>query len=472
MALTLNLKKLKVLHQETLTEILNDLQLLRESEQNQSWESYKPLMDISPFHKSQAQTRVLIGGNRSGKSEGGVMEMLWYAKGRHPYRSVLAPCHIWMVALDSEVLGDVILPKVWKYLKEGEIKRWNSIQKVLELKNGTVIKFKSCDSGASKFQSAECRLIWFDEEPPEDVYKECRVRVGASDPLDIIMTFTPLKGMDWTYEEIVEKQQPGKIEVFGASMMNNHHIPLSERKRLKEEWEGTPDEAARLHGDYFERSGRIYRGLEEKIHLVDPFEIPRDWPHIRAIDPHPRKPSAAVWVAISPDNAYYICEELNDPNEMLLSDFVGRIKVIDAQKRIIRSIIDPSSLQRNMVTGDSIRDHLRRLGMSTSLATNDIKVGYDRVRSRINSPTGTKLFVFRTCPKTWWQLKHLVYDEWKSGSLKDPKETQRKINDDLADCVRYICAEDISYSSEQNELAYRELEDRSRSSKSFTGYSQ
>ena len=39
------------------------------------------------------------------------------------------------------------------------------------------IGFKSCDQGREKFQGASLDYVWFDEEPPYDVYEECVMRV-------------------------------------------------------------------------------------------------------------------------------------------------------------------------------------------------------------------------------------------------------------------------------------------------------
>ena len=39
------------------------------------------------------------------------------------------------------------------------------------------IGFKSCDQGREKFQGTSLDYGWFDEEPPYDIYTECRMRV-------------------------------------------------------------------------------------------------------------------------------------------------------------------------------------------------------------------------------------------------------------------------------------------------------
>ena len=43
--------------------------------------------------------------------------------------------------------------------------------------NHSKIWFKSCEAGREKFQGSSLDFVWFDEEPPEDIYNECKMRV-------------------------------------------------------------------------------------------------------------------------------------------------------------------------------------------------------------------------------------------------------------------------------------------------------
>ncbi len=436
--------------ESTVDEALEMMHKIESHEMQSKWERYRPKAYQRRFHQSQAQVRMFCGGNRAGKTTAGLMEAIWYMKGAHPYRPVLAPNQGWIVCLDNEVLEDVILPKLMEYLPETDYEL-NRNKGILKLKNKSLAKFKSCDSGAQKFQSAERRWIWFDEEPPYDIWKECLIRVGADFPLDVWITMTPLMGMDWTYDELIQKQVPGRREVFGASLMDNDSLPLEERNRLYEEYKDTPEAAARLFGEYFHRSGLIYRGLREDTHFIDPFEIPKDWPVIRAVDPHDRKSSAAIWMAFAPDGNRYIFQELNDDYEYLLEEFAKRVLEKSFGYRIGRSLTDPSAKKQSGQTGITIQDYLAGCGLPTVDANNSLSYGYEQVRRLISTPSGPKLFVFRTCPKTWQQLTRLVYEEAKTRNDRDPREVQKKKNDDLADCVRYAAAEPFEYSPPESE---------------------
>ncbi len=58
----------------------------------------------------------------------------------------------------------------------------------------SILQFKSYDQGRKKFQGTSKHWIWCDEEPPRDVYDECRTRIMDCGGR-MVSTFTPLEGL-------------------------------------------------------------------------------------------------------------------------------------------------------------------------------------------------------------------------------------------------------------------------------------
>ncbi len=58
----------------------------------------------------------------------------------------------------------------------------------------SILQFKAYDQGRKKFQGTSKHWIWLDEEPPRDVYDECRTRIMDCDGR-MVATFTPLEGL-------------------------------------------------------------------------------------------------------------------------------------------------------------------------------------------------------------------------------------------------------------------------------------
>ena len=168
------------------------------------------------FHKCQKRNRWVFGGNRSGKTECGAVETVWMARGIHPYRKNRENTEGWVVSVSREVQRDVAQRKILYYLNpdwiadvvmvsgkssnpEGGVIDYIAVKNVF----GGIsrITFKSAEMGREKFQGASLDYVWFDEEPPEDIYIECKMR--DLDRCGIIFgTMTPLKGLTWVYNTI------------------------------------------------------------------------------------------------------------------------------------------------------------------------------------------------------------------------------------------------------------------------------
>lgn len=54
--------------------------------------------------------------------------------------------------------------------------------------------FKAYEQGRAKWQGDTLHGVWFDEEPPLDIYTEGLTRTNATGGM-VMLTFTPLKGM-------------------------------------------------------------------------------------------------------------------------------------------------------------------------------------------------------------------------------------------------------------------------------------
>ncbi|MCL2798362.1 MAG: terminase family protein [Firmicutes bacterium] len=177
------------------------------------------------FHQSLARNRWCFGGNRSGKTECGAAEAVYLLRGVHPYRKNRPDVSGWVVSLSLQVQRDVAQAKILDYLNPDWIesvvmvsgKSSNPRGGVIDyitLKNvfgGTSrIGFKSCEMGREKFQGASLDFVWFDEEPPQDIYEECRMRI-IDKKGDIFGTMTPLKGLTFIYNKIYLMNAPATL---------------------------------------------------------------------------------------------------------------------------------------------------------------------------------------------------------------------------------------------------------------------
>ena len=99
----------------------------------------------------------------------------------------------------------------------------------------SVLGFKSCDQGREKFQGTSLDFVWFDEEPPYDIYLECKMRV-LDRCGEIFGTMTPLKGLTWVYDEIyLNKKNDKEVWYENISWQDNPFLNQKEIEKLTSE---------------------------------------------------------------------------------------------------------------------------------------------------------------------------------------------------------------------------------------------
>ena len=320
------------------------------------------------FHKCLKRNRWVFGGNRSGKTECGAVEAVWWARGIHPYRQNRKDVCGWVVSPTYEVQREVSQSKILSYLRpdwivdvtmqsgrksspEGGVIDYITIKNVL----GGVSKigFKSADQGREKFQGASLDFVWFDEEPPRDVYQECLMRVMDRKG-EIWGTMTPLKGRTWVYDEIYLNRRANP-EVWSVTMewADNPYLDPQEIELLTSAFDKESVESRR-YGKFGDEGGLVYPEFDESVHVVDPFKVPVDWYDNISIDPGLHNPLSCHFYAVDYDgNIYVIAEHYESGRD--IDHHAERIRAIadelgwhrDAKGRL-RCIIDSAASQRTL----------------------------------------------------------------------------------------------------------------------------
>ena len=202
----------------------------------------------------------------------------------------------WVSALDFPTSRDTVQAKYFDngfvapgashqpFIPKREISEWRVSDQVLKLKNGSIVGFKSAETGRTKYQSADKDWIHLDEEHPKDIYHECKIRVGAR-KLRIFGTATLLPpigqagGVTWMFEEVIKPWQRGHnryLDIFTASIYDNPHIPKAEIEKLEAIFpEGSTERRIRLNGELIPglSGSRAYGAFEYSLHVKEQPEI-------------------------------------------------------------------------------------------------------------------------------------------------------------------------------------------------------
>ncbi len=400
------------------------------------------------FHKCDKKNRWVFGGNRSGKTECGAVETLYLALGIHPYRENRKEVFGWVVSLSTQVQRDVAQAKILHYLPKENIvditmisgKKESPAGGVIDqifVKNAfggvSVIGFKSCDQGREKFQGSSLDFVWFDEEPPKDIYDECRMRVLDKNG-DVFGTMTPLKGLTFIYDEIyLNKSNSPNVWYEFMEWMDN---PYLNREAVEELSKTLPDDEleSRRYGRFKQNEGLVYPEFDENVHVIDPFPIPMEWQDIISIDPGLNNPLSAHWYCVDYDRTVYVVAE----HFMAKKDVAyhaERIKEISSslswKRRFdgrIEALIDSAANQKTLASCKSVTELFFEQGIAVNPNVNkDLFAGISRVKQYLKVVDGKpKIYIFRNCVNLIRELKSYW---WGEGD--NPKKTDDHALDEL-----------------------------------------
>lgn len=454
------------------------LEALEEKRKKENFIKYWTAQDQQKEHFKEFTSDIkifgILGGNRSGKTEEGVFIDVAWALGKQYFEGEPAfeyvkdlpipdpPNNIWIVGLSYPILKNVI----WnEKLRQGRghppflPRDPDVITKVVDgefqvyFRNGSVITGMSADAGRDKFQGASIDLVHIDEECEADVFDECYQRT-ADCAGKLLLTLTPLTDVasgvktPWVYNLYEDSLRGQKdIKFVKLSVLKNPYVPEEEKVKLLDKWKGNFEEAARLFGDFIQRSGMVYPLWKRDTHVIDPIHIPRQWRRIVSIDPAATGTTAAVWAAIEPgtDNMY-LYKEYYSGNK-IVSEHAKDILVQNSSDPIDIWLIDPKwGSQRNNETHKTGQQLYRENNIPVRLAdVNFEDYGLGESREYIAATTDKssrhpKVFVFSNLKNFIREIERYVWDFYSRGDQKGlSKDKPLKRNDHLMNAWQYLC---------------------------------
>lgn len=416
------------------------------------------------FHKCSKKNRWVFGGNRSGKTECGAVETIWLARGIHPYRENKPNIECWVVSVSTQVQRDVAQHKILNYLNKDwivDIVMISGRKTALEM--GVIdfitirnvfggiskIGFKSCDQGREKFQGTSLDFVWFDEEPPLDIYLECKMRV-VDKCGEIFGTMTPLKGLSWVYNYIfLNENNDPEVWHEHISWHDNPFLNEKEISQLKQTLSSDELES-RCFGNFVGNGGMVYSEFDENINVIEPFNIPDEWQDTISIDPGLNNPLSAHWYAVDYDgNVYVVAEhfESGKPVEYHANKIKEISKNLNWKKSFngcIEALIDSAANQKTLAGEKSVTELFYENGILVNPKVNkDLFSGINKVKSYIKNADGrSRLFIFKNCVNLIKEIKGYF---WGNG------DNPIKKDDHCLDELRYYIMSKPENASKENQ---------------------
>lgn len=408
------------------------------------------------FHSSTTKGRLYIGGNRSGKTVGGITEDVYRLRGDHPFQRVpRTPIKGRIVTVSyTEGIKQIILPELAKWLPPSDLLNgswedsYNANDRMLSLSNGSTCELMSYDQKLEKFAGTSRHFIHFDEEPPKDIFDECKMRtMDTGGPWYI--TMTPVEGMTWVYDDVYLKGLDPNTNITVISI-DTAENPYISQAQMDEVLEGLDENElkARKRGEFVQLGGLAFKKFNPSIHVIPSLSVEKlqtimGWTQYASLDHGLNNPTAWLWHAVNPSGAIVTFDELYD-NERSVDSYAIEIherNQWEGRRGPDIYVGDPSIAQRSAVsaTKDSIQIAYMKQGIPILLGNNDQAIGVEKMNRFLGPPV--RWVITENCWNLIRQMQRLrwqIFEQPKKRRENNLKEQLHKKDDHATDSARYF----------------------------------
>lgn len=416
--------------------------------------SYFPHQKQKAFHLAKQRTRMVLGGNRSGKTTSGAADDLIQA-----LPPELVPAHLQgfkkfgfdtpffcrVITPDLSDTLDVVLDKYKEMCPPAALrgggwdKAYDKVKRNLHFARGDRINFMSTEQDPNKFGGRALHRIHWDEEPagPNSwrIYRESRQRLidyGG----DMVFSMTPLLETEWVEQTIWEKRLADPDKVFGVqiSMRDNPHLSETEIEEALEDLTAEERRAVE-HGEFVAFAGKFFDEFTDQDHVRPrpDRDAVRQWDVVVGIDPGDH--TGIVWVGFDADLRAFAFDELSPSKKALVPDICDAIKAKNEGWGLTRVnyVIDPAARIGSGPNQENFESAYAREGIFCSTGMNQRGPGIMEIKRRLQKGLA---FVSEECPRLRWEISKYR----RKPDSQDPFEAVKR-DDHEVDAWRYALLE-------------------------------
>lgn len=357
---------------------------------------------------------------------------------------------------------------------------YNKTERVMTLLNGSTISFMYCDNERQleRFQGLEIDVLFIDEATQYDELwlkkMVACVRGVNGFPKRVYYTCNPGgRGHAYIKRIFIDRkymtgENPEEYS-FIKELVTDNQALMATNPDYKRQLEALPPKlrAAWLEGDWNIFEGQFFEEFLEEppetvaqecglsveelkqqrrwTHVIEPFDIPKQWTVFRSFDWGYSKPFSCAWWAVDFEGCMYRILELygctQTPNEGVKwepNKVFDKIHEVETTHpwlagRNIGGVADPAIWDSS--TGVSIEEVAAKRGVYFSKADNARIPGWMQMHYRMAFDENgyPMLYVFSNCKAFIRTIPLLVYDDVKVEDLDTDME------DHVADESRYAC---------------------------------
>jgi hypothetical protein len=303
------------------------------------------------LNDSKTDVKLLIAGNRRGKTAHGVVDILLDAVPCDPSWEIFTQCgvkyrpfsgglHCGYATSDWKVMQRVLWPEIRKWIPKAQLGAYDPrrpkyreiswmIAPEIVLECGSRFFFFVYEQKQQAFEGQALHRWYWDEQPEEAKWD------GADERLRTLKGrhvhgLTPHKvdgrpdtgARSWIHSMVKGQNTRGhsvRSYSIGPDDVPDWVYPEVEKRKSYEKWITIPkatknlkaerEGRSRYFGEFHESSGLVYDEFSPEIHIIDDFQIPSEWTRYRAIDHGVNNPTAALCGAVMPSSHVVLFRE-------------------------------------------------------------------------------------------------------------------------------------------------------------------
>lgn len=333
----------------------------------------------------------------------------------------------------------------------------NEVDLSVTLRNGSVIELKGAEN-PDALRGVKLRGLVVDEIASirnwEWLWAEV-LRATLTDYRAPALFISTPKGYNHFFDLYNTGTTEGEYKSWRFTSYDNPYIQKEEIDAAKKEL--TEDTFFQEYmADFRKYTGLVYKGFQRETHVIEPFDIPQDWQIYRGMDFGSTNPTACVFVAVDPDENFYVFKEHYETGQ-----------TIDYHAGVINSLSNNLAIQATYgdPSGAQWIDEFKQRGIYITPANKEtgqnsqgwVRFGIEKVAERLKSYSGhtvpilqrqtnssstgyPKLFVFKTCENV---IREFETYRWKEKSVTQAQDLNEpdvpeKANDHAMDALRYV----------------------------------
>lgn len=331
-------------------------------------------------------------------------------------------------------------------------------ERVLHFPNGSVLMYGALGEAEDfeRIKSMEVGCFGIDEASEtvhENYLMLCsrlrwRLPNGTYPPFFGLLASNPEPG--WVKDTFVKPHQLGvplpNHTFIQALPRDNPFLPPDYIESLRQ---ANPEDWVKryIEGSWDALEGQVWPMFSFDQHVIEPFDIPYEWPRFRAIDHGQDHPTVCLWFAVGPDSEIYVYREYYMPG--IVSKHAKEIRAMSAGERYDYTVLPPEcwgATREKYGRLWSVCDEYHENEIYCIQANNEVMAGVNRVgeyltprADRVHPRTGQygapRLYIFRGCTNLLLEIPDY---SWKTYKTEEKgKERPKKLKDDACDALRY-----------------------------------